>query len=124
MVACNGYAMPLHPTGTAGVFVAGVRFRAWQPPHCLHPTIGVHAPLTFDLYDRWSGRAIGGCRYHVGHPGGRNYDEPPVNPLEASGRRKSRFEGIGHTSGAFEPRVVPPSAELPLTLDLRRVKPE
>ncbi len=61
VVSCNGRRVPLHPTGTAGEFVAGVRYRAWQPPSCLHPTIGVHTPLVFDLFDAWTSRSIGGC---------------------------------------------------------------
>ena len=119
-VLCNGRLLPLHATGRQGEFVAGVRFRAWQPPHGLHPTIAVHAPLTFDLHDRWAGRALGGCRYHVGHPGGRNYETPPVNPLEAEGRRKARFEPIGHSQGSRDILEPVASLDLPLTLDLRR----
>ncbi len=49
VVTCNGRAVPLRPTGKVGEFVAAVRYRAWQPPSALHPTIGVNAPLTFDL---------------------------------------------------------------------------
>ncbi|HUB24992.1 MAG TPA: transglutaminase family protein, partial [Tepidisphaeraceae bacterium] len=120
VVAVNGTPVPLHPTGTNGEFVAGVRYRAWQPPACLHPTIGVHSPLVFDIVDNWSGRSIGGCTYHVSHPGGRSYERFPVNAYEAEGRRLSRFFKFGHTPGPMNIGEPVVSKEFPFTLDLRR----
>jgi len=124
VVTVNGRALPLQPTGRTGEFVAAVRYRAWQPSSALHPTIGVHAPLTIDLVDRWMQRSLGGCQYHVAHPGGRSYDTFPVNAFEAESRRLARFFAMGHSPGeGFATRVdAPPerSLEFPFTLDLRR----
>lgn len=141
VVSCNGRRVPMKATGVKGEYVAGVRFRAWQPPSALHPTIGIHAPLVFDIIDTWNGRSVGGCSYHVSHPGGRNPEVFPVNAYEAESRRFSRFREE-HTPGVIEPKFLseatrafyehgakpqpmsPPveevNADYPYTLDLRR----
>jgi uncharacterized protein (DUF2126 family) len=119
IVTCNSVKVPLHWTGRQGEQVAGIRFRAWQPPECLHPTIRPHSPLVFDIFDSWTGRSLGGCTYNVMHPGGRNYDTRPVNALEAESRRRAHFTPFGHTPGPMQIRELPLSLEFPFTLDLR-----
>lgn len=140
-VTCHGIPVPLKETTTKGTYVAGVRYRAWTPPSALHPTLGKDVPLVFDVFDTWNNRSVGGCVYHVSHPGGRAYDTFPVNAYEAEGRRISRFWGEGHTQGSytptnpyagverylekntiprkFDPPAVVINPEYPNTLDLR-----
>lgn len=142
VLVCNGRRVPLRSTSVQGEYVAGVRYRAWQPPSALHPTIGIHSPLVFDIIDTWNGRSIGGCTYHVVHPGGRHYETFPVNAFEAEGRRISRFRTDEYTPGTLEPKPIdqklhqfypegsppqpmqppeaPDNADYPYTLDLRR----
>lgn len=146
---CNQVVVPLNPTQEDGTYIAGIKYKAWNPPSALHPTIPADTPLTFDIYDSWNDRSIGGCTYHVSHPGGRSYDTFPINSLEAEARRVTRFFQENHTPkvisettlqeniGAITTRsVLQNNQEAPLafpiintpittskyTLDLRRVK--
>ena len=119
-LTCNGVPVPMRPTGNVGEFVGGVRYRAWQPPNCLQPTIGVHSPLIFDLVDTWMKRSMGGCQYHVMHPGGLSHESFPVNAYEAESRRLARFFRMGHTPGLMRVLAASVNAEHPFTLDLRR----
>jgi len=120
-LTCNGRRIPLRSTGTVGEFVAGVRYKAWQPYSALHPLIPAHSPLIFDLVDTWMHRSMGGAQYHVAHPGGRNYDTFPVNAFESESRRLARFVRMGHTPRAVTPAPDSPNNEFPFTLDLRKV---
>lgn len=129
IVTANGYPIPLLATDNPDVQVGGVRFRAWQPPSALHPTITVDSPLRFELVDSSTGHSKGGCTYHVAHPGGRSYDTPPVNAVEAESRRGRRFEATGFTPGTIDmadlrEKQARQSTDLgaPGILDLRRVR--
>ena len=119
LVTCNARRVPLRRTGTRSELVAGVRYKAWQPPSGLHPTVPRHAPLVFDLVDIWNEHSLGGCTYHVAHPGGRHYETFPVNANEAEARRLARFWPLGHTPGPMSPPPEEPAGDHPYTLDLR-----
>jgi uncharacterized protein (DUF2126 family) len=118
-ISCNGRLIPLRNTGTRSEFVAGVRYKAWEPPSGLHPTIPAHSPLVFDVIDTWNQYSLGGCTYNVAHPGGRSYEAFPVNAYEAEARRLSRFAQHGHTGGKIDLVREPINPDFPFTLDLR-----
>jgi len=143
VLMCNGMRVPLRETVIKGEWICGIRYRAWQPPSALHPTISTDTPLVFDIVDSWNSRSIGGCTYHVSHPGGRSYDTFPVNSYEAESRRVSRFWDQGHTQETLRPKPwlsfiqhyiepgrpayfvdapeIEVNEEYPCTLDLRKV---
>ena len=119
IVTCNGRKVPMRSTGTEGEFVGGIRYKAWAPWSALHPSIGVHSPLVIDIVDTYNNRSLGGCTYHVSHPGGRNYDTFPVNGNEAEARRVARFWKHGHTHGDMDLDLGEPHKAHPYTLDMR-----
>jgi uncharacterized protein (DUF2126 family) len=123
-VTCNGRAVPLSASGEPGEFVAGVRYRARQLAAELHPTIPIHAPLTFDIVDCWSERSIGRCAYHVGPPDGRMYNARPANATEAADRRRERFRKLDVPPGQVAVPKKETNSIFPMTLDLRAPSPE
>ncbi len=146
IVLCNQMRIPLVKSSTEGEYVSSIRYRAWQPPSALHPTLGVDTPLVFDIFDTWTGKAVAGCNYHVYHPGGLAYETFPVNSYEAEARRVTRFYTENHTQGVYTPLytgikseqyithrdvskdivyvppVIEPDPEYPCTFDLRKQK--
>jgi uncharacterized protein (DUF2126 family) len=119
-VLVNGHALPLRPTGAAGEAVGGVRFRAWAPPHSLQPHLGIHHPIRLDVLDTWAKRSLGGCAYHVWHPGGRGFDAPPLTRFEAAARLAQRFTIEGPTPWPVRAVATAAHPDAPCTLDLRR----
>jgi uncharacterized protein (DUF2126 family)/transglutaminase-like putative cysteine protease len=122
-ILVNGHALPLRPTERDGLFVGGVRFRAWAPPHSLHGHIGIHHPLHVDVLDRWAKRSLGACTYHVWHPEGRGFVAPPLTRFEAAARRQQRFTRGDQSPFPISWSQAEPPGEVPYTMDLRRCDP-
>jgi uncharacterized protein (DUF2126 family) len=120
-IAVNHAIVPLRPGAGRDVQVGGVRFRAWSPPHALHPHLGIHHPLRLDVIDTWARRGVAGAAYHVWHPEGRAFDAPPLTRVEADARRTRRFTIEGPSPWPVRARKVAPHPDQPYTLDLRRV---
>lgn len=118
-LTCNGYKVPLRRVTEGSDYIAGVRYKAWQPPSGLHPTLPVSTPLIFDVVEQSSGYSLGGCTFYSAHPGGRSYETVPINENEAESRCRAKFSKLGHTSGKIVPKELPCSGEFPMTLDLR-----
>ncbi len=146
VLTCNSVKVQLKPTVVNAEYVAGIRYKAWNPHSSLHPTIETDTPLVFDIVDTWNKKSIGGCIYFVSHPGGRSYDHFPINSLEAESRRINRFWDFGQaqtdvehvpelineddnavrnfeekpSSKKFKYKTLPDNPEFPNTLDLRK----
>ena len=118
----NGYVLPLRAAHLAGEYVVGVRYRAWQPTFALHPDIPVDTPLVLDVIDTWSNRSLGGCAYHVSDPGGRGYNDVPVNANLAESRRLARFDENHHTPAATVRKpIIATGAEFKVTEPMSQV---
>ncbi|HEY1555651.1 MAG TPA: transglutaminase family protein [Kofleriaceae bacterium] len=122
-IAVNDVIVPMRAVAGRDLRVAGVRFRAWCPPHALHPHLGLHHPLHLAIVDKWAERGVAGGAYHVWHPEGRAFDTPPLTRVEAAARRAQRFTREGPPPWPLRAREVEPHPEQPYTLDLRRVDP-
>lgn len=120
VVAVNGFTLPMRRAAGRDLRVGGVRFRAWCPPHALHPHLGIHHPLRIDVVDTWAKRGVVGGAYHVWHPEGRAFDAPPLTRVEAAARRAQRFTLEGPAPWPLRARPAEPHPEQPYTLDLRR----
>ena len=114
VLTCNGHTVPLHPTGTNGEYVAGVRYRAWCPPSALHPTIPIHTPLVFDLVDTWSRRSIGGCTAPRRAPGRTGLRHLPGERLRGRGPPGGAILPVRAYAGEHEPHARRSRSRVPV----------
>ncbi|HET9870360.1 MAG TPA: transglutaminase family protein, partial [bacterium] len=91
-------------------------------PASLYGDIPATQTLELDLIDPERRLSLGGCLLHTFHPGGRSYEQMPVNAEEAESRWKARFEAVGRVSGDVEAPGPEDNGDFPHTLDLRRLK--
>ena len=91
ILVCNGRRVPLQPTRTRGRFLAGVRYKAWNPPSSLHPTLWPVYSLVFDLLDARTGEVLGGCTWFPARPSLVGFSAAPAPVASGEPEREPHY---------------------------------